>query len=1244
MKTCISFLAIFLIAVTIGKMFGQQTQLPDLMPNSPNVEAMQQYGNYPVGHYTGIPSINIPLYVIKSGDITVPISLSYHASGIKVSQEASWVGLGWSLNAGGSLSKQKRSFDDFGHYESTNYHFKEPIIELSEGNKNGDSISDAQYLQYFKQNRRDLFPDLYFYSFLGYSGKFIFDDFPQGTSVKRGDGLKFNIDNLGNTGVQIDSLDWRVQDLKGLTYGFRQPVTKSISTGDIEASTIIGVETTVSSWLLTSITSNTNKEVVFDYDYEGLIRTPQFKSYTTTLKVNSLYGPPPAPYDNDDLVFTDVHLPDVAYSSRIWSTEDIDEINLKRIDFDEGYVLFITTNRSDLFDPSGGEPPKKLSSIEVYDIDDHLVKGFEFEYTYVNESSTGTDHYYKKLSLESVQEYYINENDERVNKNPHLFEYIDRPSHIDPIIKNSDKIDHWGYWGRSDNEFSTLQRSSLDVDAENDATPVIINEELSEYGDEFSGNNPIIDSIVGRSLSYKIYPPGHNLFNTGYLKHAVDTVLNKVYTLKSITYPTKGKTEFDLETNTYSNYYPKYTSRRFAGWPVEGDIPVVDLPEGPETPVYDFTENKIHLVSYLGQTDTDEFDGLSKGFTITNTTRVRLDFMLTIAYTTGAEGVLKRQDGSVIIKFKPNVTNEQFRSVQGVKLPPGDYILEVNTGANFGMDLIAEYIDYRELSIIDSQTVGEFDYQLGGGLRVKSIRNYDSNDTLVGTTQYDYTREGKKYEIAHPEQPSPIVRRSSGKLLSPIQYGKAKRHEYKSTLEVLGTGGNHTASEVNIISVGKTFSSSPIIPVASSANGQSIGYDQVSVSKTDGQNNPLGKTVYYYKNELETVAEYGTSIPNEVHLDNGQLLKQEDYNNAGELLYSKENHYSSDDYQPYMYGLSRSFTNSEDKLFAGNLCQNLACCKALFKYGVKYSDYRIRSEWWHLDESIETLYDLNGDNPVVKTTNYEYNNNKSYQPTRTSVHTSTGDYLETLAYYPDDITGTSSLSIGGSVTNTEFDAIERLQFSGTSYQPANVIQTETYNDKNNNGETELSELLSLQRVNFKNWDVDNDTQSNDPDDIVLLETVQSSKGNVALEDQIIYHKYNENGKPLEVSKANGIHIVYIWGYNQVYPVAKIENATYSQVIGTLTTANLNNIKSGSYSDSSMRTTLNKIRNHVTMKNAMVTTYTYDPLIGVTSMTDPKGSTVYYEYDDFKRLKLIRNTDGYIVSENEYHYKTPPEQN
>ena len=55
-------------------------------------------------------------------------------------------------------------------------------------------------------------------------------------------------------------------------------------------------------------------------------------------------------------------------------------------------------------------------------------------------------------------------------------------------------------------------------------------------------------------------------------------------------------------------------------------------------------------------------------------------------------------------------------------------------------------------------------------------------------------------------------------------------------------------------------------------------------------------------------------------------------------------------------------------------------------------------------------------------------------------------------------------------------------------------------------------------------------------------------------------------------------------------------------------------------------------------NAMITTYTYDPLVGVTSVTDPRGQTVYYQYDAFGRLEYVKDKDGNLLSKNEYNHK------
>lgn len=68
---------------------------------SPEAYSMMQYEEIPVSLYTGIPDISVPLYNIRSNDWTLPIALSYHASGIKISQKPVGLVWGWNLQAGG---------------------------------------------------------------------------------------------------------------------------------------------------------------------------------------------------------------------------------------------------------------------------------------------------------------------------------------------------------------------------------------------------------------------------------------------------------------------------------------------------------------------------------------------------------------------------------------------------------------------------------------------------------------------------------------------------------------------------------------------------------------------------------------------------------------------------------------------------------------------------------------------------------------------------------------------------------------------------------------------------------------------------------------------------------------------------------------------------------------------------------------------------------------------------------------
>ena len=80
--------------------------------HSPEVQALNRYGQIPVSYSTGAPQIDIPLYETDVRGFKFGISASYNASGIKVDDIASVVGLGWVLNAGGVISRTVNGLPD----------------------------------------------------------------------------------------------------------------------------------------------------------------------------------------------------------------------------------------------------------------------------------------------------------------------------------------------------------------------------------------------------------------------------------------------------------------------------------------------------------------------------------------------------------------------------------------------------------------------------------------------------------------------------------------------------------------------------------------------------------------------------------------------------------------------------------------------------------------------------------------------------------------------------------------------------------------------------------------------------------------------------------------------------------------------------------------------------------------------------------------------------------------------------
>lgn len=166
----------------------------NVVSTSPQAAAFEKYTDYPVSLYTGVPQVVVPVHVIKLKAMSIPISVSYHSSGIKVDDVASNVGLGWSLNAGGAVSIQANGildeFSGFGYQHAKYTTVKNLSLQTSYSSQSVDCSSilaaedliylyaggDIQFLRDVNFSLDDSEPDLYSFSTPTKSGKFFMDE------------------------------------------------------------------------------------------------------------------------------------------------------------------------------------------------------------------------------------------------------------------------------------------------------------------------------------------------------------------------------------------------------------------------------------------------------------------------------------------------------------------------------------------------------------------------------------------------------------------------------------------------------------------------------------------------------------------------------------------------------------------------------------------------------------------------------------------------------------------------------------------------------------------------------------------------------------------------------------------------------------------------------------------------------------------------------------------------------------
>ncbi|VEH20158.1 Uncharacterised protein [Chryseobacterium nakagawai] len=163
-----------------------------------------------------------------------------------------------------------------------------------------------------------------------------------------------------------------------------------------------------------------------------------------------------------------------------------------------------------------------------------------------------------------------------------------------------------------------------------------------------------------------------------------------------------------------------------------------------------------------------------------------------------------------------------------------------------------------------------------------------------------------------------------------------------------------------------------------------------------------------------------------------------------------------------------------------------------------------------------------------------------------------------------------------------------------------------------------------------------------------LSLKSSNTDNGSSKTAIKYDMYDAYGNARQYrvnydeSSGIGFPVVLIWGYNQTMPIAKIEGAELSD-IGTLADDIVlkSNADKDGQSETELIKSLDLFRTNGALKKFQITTYTYDPLTGVTTTTPPNGIREIYQYDRNGRLKTVVDVNGNIVKEYKYNNKPQP---
>jgi len=576
-------------------------------------------------------------------------------------------------------------------------------------------------------------------------------------------------------------------------------------------------------------------------------------------------------------------------------------------------------------------------------------------------------------------------------------------------------------------------------------------------------------------------------------------------------------------------------------------------------------------------------------------------------------------------------------------LIPAEFLPDIYTQSVYGANL-NPHPDFAQAAIIQEikyptggRTVFEFESNRGGtysyssndimgGLRIKKMRTYADNSSTPIIKSYDYLTIGA----------APYIDADFFHYQWYIDF--YFYHSYVGLLRPRAAQDVYTSNSYATLQPG---------------NSISVYYSLVRENIGDNEQGIISYTTYEYDippfNYNPSQIGGHPRFMAENHFDRGtfepKLLNQTQFrkiNNTFQFVKSIENTYTTFRANEFLTGfkIDRTDMHVVKGGTSPDLIPIITYLNGYFTSDTKgYEDISMLTKTQVIDDS-------DPNNRMTLVTNYNYSNTDHLQLTSKELITSKGYKLITSYKYPHDFNGTQPYT----------------DMVGGKHIWSPIIEQNEY--KNTTGD-----LLQSTRTSYADWGAG----------IIAPQTISiKNRGETNYEDRIQFYGYDAHANVLSVSKDKGPMISYLWGYNGQYPVAEAKNASTHEIFyesfesnGTTGSAHtgtkyfngdytvnwtrpntreytitcwyrVNNVWIYAAGDYTGPVTLNAgdaiddVK--IYPKDAHMTTFTYTPLVGLTSITDAKEKVSYFEYDDYQRLTNIKDQNGNFVKSMDYHYK------